>query len=134
MTDQELIARFEDCTLSGECFPHREHVRLGWLYLRRHPLLEALGKFSEGLKRFAAAKGAAGRYHETITWAFLFLIHERIAADETLERWADFAAANPDLLDWPNNILNSLYRAETLQSERARRLFVLPDVGGSTEY
>ena len=47
--------------------------------------------------------------------------------DETVEDWEDFAAANPDLLDWPNNILKSLYREETLQSERARRFFVLPD-------
>ena len=127
MTNEEFMKGFEDCTLPSECFPHREHVRLGWLYLRRHSVLEALAKFSIGLKQFAAAHGAAGRYHETITWAFLFLIHERIEVDETVEDWEDFAAANPDLLDWPNNILKSLYREETLQSERARRFFVLPD-------
>ena len=129
MTDKEFVRLFEDCTLPSECFPHREHVRLGWLYLRRYSVLEALAKFSVGLKRFAAAHGAAGRYHETITWAYLFLIHERIEMDERMENWEDFAAANPDLLDWPNNILKSLYREETLQSERARRFFVLPDGG-----
>jgi hypothetical protein len=133
MTDEEFVRRFEDCTLSSDCFPHREHVRLGWLYLRRYPLLEALAKFSEGLKIFATAHGAAGRYHETITWAYLFLIYERMAADEAAEKWDDFAAANPDLLAWPNDILKALYRAETLQSERARRFFVLPDAPGRTE-
>jgi hypothetical protein len=126
MTDDEFLRRFEDCTLANTAFHHRDHVRLGWLYLRRYPALEALARFTEGLKRFAAANGKPGLYHETITWAYLLLIHERMARDET-DSWEDFAQRNPDLLVWKPSVLDRYYEKETLGSELARRVFVLPD-------
>ena len=77
MTDHEFIDRFEGCSLEPFC--HSDHVRMAYLYLCRYPALEAIQRFSSGLARFAAAKGKPGLYHETITWAFLFLIRERMA-------------------------------------------------------
>lgn len=125
--DEEFIEQFESCSLSGEAFHHREHVRLAWLYLCRYSLVEALVKFSEGLKRFALSKGQAGLYHETITFAYLFLIHERMKRSPAQENWQEFADGNGDLLDWRNNVLKRFYREETLGSDFARSVFVLPD-------
>jgi hypothetical protein len=127
MDDKELIERFENCTLAGAAFHHRDHVKVAWLYLRSNSVLEALGRFGAGLKRFATANGKANRYHETITWAFVFLIHERMERNRDKPNWPRFVEANPDLFDWKNNILKSYYQDETLSSERARRMFVLPD-------
>ena len=128
LDDETFIARFEDCTLSPSAFHHRDHVRLAWLYLRRVPLLAALTRFTEGLQRFARANGADGLYHETITWAYLFLVHQRIAtAPEAGESWEEFAARNPDLMTWKPSILAGYYREETLSSDLARRVFLLPD-------
>jgi hypothetical protein len=128
MEDETFIARFEDCTLPGSAFHHRDHVRLAWLYLHRAPLLAALTRFTEGLQRFARANGADGLYHETITWAYLFLVHQRIAtAPRSGETWEDFAARNPDLMTWKPSILAGYYREETLSSELARRVFLMPD-------
>ena len=127
MTDDELIEGFENCTLSGKEFHHREHVRVAWLYLRSHPVVETLGKFSAGLKRFAAANGKPNLYHETITWAYVFLIHERMQRQQGQQSWSDFVDKNADLFDWKNSILKSYYRDETLKSEIARRTFVFPD-------
>jgi hypothetical protein len=127
MTDDEFLRSFEDCTLPSSAFHHRDHVRVAWLYLRRSPALEALACFTAGLKRFAAASGHPGLYHETITWAFLFLIHERMAQAGDDETWEGFAARNPDLLTWKPSILDRYYDQETLGSELARRVFVLPD-------
>ena len=123
MSDDALLAGFADGTL--EPFHHADHVRVAWLYLRREPLLAAAERFSADLKRFAAAKGSPGLYHETITLAFLFLIRERMA-DEP-EPFDDFAARNPELLRWEPSPLARYYRDDTLASERARRCFVLPD-------
>lgn len=127
MDDKEFVTRFEDCTLPGSDFHHRDHVRLAWLYLREHPPLQALTRFSEGLKRYAAANGHGGLYHETITWAYLLLIRERAARGGTGETFEEFAARNPDLLSWRPSILQSYYREETLASDLARRVFVMPD-------
>lgn len=127
MDDQDFIRRFEDCTLPGADFHHRDHVRLAWLYLREHPPVEALARFSEGLKRYATANGHDGLYHETITWAYLLLIRERAARAGAGETFEEFAAENPDLLTWRPSVLASYYREETLTSELARRVFVMPD-------
>src|SRR4051812_46770498 len=128
LTDDDFIVHFEDCTLPNTAFHHRDHVRLAWLYVRRLPLLEALTRFAEGLKRFAHANGHDGLYHETITWAYLFLVHERIGIGPEDEDWEEFVARNPDLLTWRPSILASYYREETLRSELAKRLFVMPDL------
>ena len=130
MSDDEFMARFEDCTLAP--FHHCDHVRMAFLYLSRYPALEALERFSLALRRFAAAKGKPGLYHETITWAFLFLIRERMARGG-MPAWEEFARDNQELMSWENSILKRYYREETLASELAKRTFLLPDrvgVGG----
>jgi len=37
--------------------------KMVWLYLDRHPVLEALVRFSDALKRFAATHGKPNLYH-----------------------------------------------------------------------
>jgi len=127
MEDQEFIERFEACTLPAENFHHEQHVRVVWLYLQRYPVLETLTRFSESLKRFATANGKPNLYHETITWAYVFLIHERLNREGDEHSWEKFVAANGDLFDWKNSVLKSLYRDDTLRSELAKRTFILPD-------
>ncbi len=122
MTDPDFIAAIETCTLPPSEFGHRNHVRLAWLYLREGPLLEALARFVTTLKRYATSLGAAGKYHETITFAFLFLIHERMQR-QPFATFDDFAGANPDLF---GPLLSRYYTPETLASELARTTFVLP--------
>jgi hypothetical protein len=128
MTDQELMEQFEDGTLPGECFHHREHVRVAFLYLTKYPVLEAIQTFSRALRRFAEARGKSQLYHETITWAHIFLIRERMARAGKSQNWDEFASNNADLLVWKDGILTRYYRAETLTSDLARAVFVLPDL------
>ena len=77
MEHHELMTRFEHCTLSPEAFGHREHVQVAWCCLDDDPLPAALTRFCDGLRRFAVHHGAPGKVHETITLAYLLLIHER---------------------------------------------------------
>jgi hypothetical protein len=129
MTGQELIEQFESGATPADTFHHLDHVRLAFEYLCRYSVLESLERFSEALKRFAAAQGKADLYHETITWAYLLLIRERIARASAAETWEEFAVRNPDLLVWKGGVLSTLYNRETLDSDLARRVFVLPDHG-----
>jgi hypothetical protein len=127
MTDQQIIEQFEQSLAPGGSFHHADHVRVAFAYLTRYPFLEAVEKFSAALKRFAAAQGKAGLYHETITWAYLFLIRERLVRAGRPLSWEEFAEQNADLLVWNGGILQRVYRQETLASDLARRVFVLPD-------
>jgi len=131
MTNEEIIINeFEQGRAPGGSFHHADHIRVAFAYLSQYSLLEALQKFSEALRRFAAAQGKPGLYHETITWAYLFLIRERMMRADHAETWEEFAATNPDLLTWKREeggILARYYRSETLGSNAARSAFLLPD-------
>ena len=122
----ELIERFEQDPASEKPFHHADHVRLAFEYLRAFPVLEALSRFSAALKRFAAARGKTQLYNETITFAYFFLIRERMARTEGVT-WEEFAECNADLLVWKDGTLSRYYREATLKSEFARNVFVLPD-------
>ena len=124
--NEELIRRFESDAISENSFHHADHVRLAFAYLCEYPVLPALEKFANALKRFAAARGKTQLYNETITCAYFFLIRERIARFETT-RWEEFASRNPDLMIWKNGILSRYYTETTLQSDLARRVFLFPD-------
>jgi hypothetical protein len=123
MNDRDFVDAFEACTLTD--FHHRDHVRLAWIYLREHPLLEALERFTTSLKRFAASKGSPGLYHATITWAYMLLIHERMER-KPADDFESFAGNNADLLTWKPSVLDIYYDRATLDSELARRTFLLP--------
>ena len=131
MTERELVDSFEACTLPNDRFHHRDHLHVVWAYLREMPMLQALERFSNALQRFATHHGKPTLYHETITWAYVALVHERMQR-RVGQSWDDFCRDNPDLLEWRPSILDRYYRSETLQSPLARRVFILPDIGTST--
>jgi len=123
----ELMSRFEDCTFPVSEFHHTQHVQVAWEYLREEASpIDALRRFTTNLRRFAEHNGAARVYHETITWAYLLLIHERMLLDPEAD-WEAFHEANPDLFTWKPSILDRYYTKETLDSDLARRVFVMPD-------
>ena len=128
----ELIAALEDCSLPAPSFNHRAHIQAGFAYLQMHGYGGALTAMERSLRRFAAHHGKQGLYHETITAAFLALIHERMAEDlfamgGDLSRkldWESFAARHPDL--FAGDLIGRYYSKKTLRSDMARRCFVLP--------
>lgn len=125
MDNQGFIRCFESDTLAGE-FHHTDHVRLAFAYLSEYAPLQALERFCLALKRYAAARGKAQLYHETITYAYFFLIRERMARDDS-KAWELFSANNPDLMLWKNGILTRYYTESTLHSDLAKSIFLFPD-------
>jgi hypothetical protein len=127
MNESEWMEQFERCALPNDSFHHADHVKMAFLYLQKYAPLEALGRFSAALTRFAAANGKPNLYNETVTWAFLLLIRERIARSNSPQTWAEFSETHVDLLRWDDNILKKYYRPETLASELAKKVFLFPD-------
>lgn len=123
-TQNTFICSFESLEFPPNQFNHEAHVRLAWAYLQDCPLLEAAIRFRNALKRFARYLGKENKYHETITLMFMFLIHENFRSGE---EWQEFKARNPELIQDGRAVLLDYYRPETLDSERARFRFVLPD-------
>ena len=118
------LRAFEAGEIEPGCFPHRDHVRMGFELARSAPFTEAADRFSRGLKKLVARAGTPDKYHDTITVAFMALIAERVGQSPEQD-FAAFEAANPDLFD--RKVLGRWYDEARLNSPAARRAFVLPD-------
>jgi len=127
LDDASLLAAFTALAIRPEDFRHREHVRLAFaLLVREGDLAAAALAFRALLRRFADSIGAPGKYHETITWAYLAIIAERMLGGAYASS-AELLAAHPDLLDHQAGALARHYDvAELTASPHARAAFVLP--------
>ncbi len=126
--DWTFVTAFETGRLPPSQFGHRDHVRLGYLYLHKHGLGGAIERMTSGLKRYVKRLGQDAKYHETMTVAFLALINERLAVDDPGD-WDRFAARNPDLFD--KGLLAAYYPQSVLETEKARTTFVLSPRSGA---
>lgn len=127
MTDLELVREFESCTLPPAAFTHERHLRVAWHYLGTEPLGHAAERFKKSLQRFAEANGAAGKYHETITWAYMVILsrmRKTIAGEDT--RFDAAMERFPELRAHRGELITSIYKQEQLDSPDARAMFLLP--------
>jgi hypothetical protein len=126
-TKESLDAEFLDLVESGriERFGHREHLRLAFLAVRRHEMLDqAIDRCRAGIRAVATAQGAPDRYHETVTAAWATIVRDIASAlphatfDELIDR-------HPELTD--PHLLERYYSRERLASDEARRRRLEPD-------
>jgi hypothetical protein len=122
-----LVQSFEAGTLDPARFRHREHLYVAWCYLRELPLEEALPRYALHLRRLTEKLGVPGKYHATITWAYLILLDDAMH-DPALEGagFDALLARYPSLLDARGGMLSEYYDRAELDSDVARRRFVLP--------
>lgn len=121
--DEKFLTAFRNGSLAAEHFRHADHIRLARLYLLEYPMPRVLIRFTRDLKNFAHSKGAPDLYHESITWAFLFLIHERMKPKQS---WTDFANRNPDLFE--KGVLERYYPNGELSTDKAKQQFLMPSI------
>ena len=131
MTDDEFLSALERCTLAESEFGHASHVRAAYLYLQLGDFAIALQRLRDAISRFATHAGKPGRYHETVTVAYLALIQQHIAERGRGGSWERFALDNPELFDC--KLLLQYYSQGQLDSDLARRQFLLPHRTPRTE-
>jgi len=126
LDDATLVDRFEALALAPADFRHREHVRLAFAMLAGADFGDAAVRYRRALQRFAAAAGAPGKYHETLTWAYLALVHQRMHEHPSASSFELIERA-PELLDHRAGALARCYDIDAITaSPLARRVFVLP--------
>jgi hypothetical protein len=125
--DSDPMSAFETLTLDPAQFSHRRHLEFGWRYLERYGFPLGAAKFCERLRAYVGRIGAAAKYHETITWAYLVLMNEeRMLRSPPGESFDAMIARRPDLLDHRGGALSKVYDAAQLADADARRVFLLP--------
>jgi hypothetical protein len=125
MLTDPLVLAFEGAAIDPAAFHHREHLYVAWCYLRALSLEEALARYVHHLRRLAAALGAPEKFHATMTWGYVVLLHA--AMERSPDAGFDaLLADNPALADHRSGALHAYYDRAQLASEEARRRFVLP--------
>ncbi len=130
MTDDDFLDAFENAAISSDDWTHAAHVRMAWLYLRREASVDAaIAKACAGIPKLNAANDVAPSfYHETVTHAFMYVVHECIVSAPEIRDWEDFEKAFPELFDKAKPVLARYYTQDTLFSDAARTTFVAPDI------
>lgn len=125
MLSDPIVQAFESATVDPAAFRHREHLHVAWCYLRALPLEDALARYVHHLRRLAAVLGAPDKFHATMTWAYVVLLHDAMdrSPGATFEQ---LLADHPALLDHRAGALYDHYDRDQLHSAEARRRFVLP--------
>ena len=127
--DDDFLAAFEACTL--EELRHRDHIKVAYLYLRRFPLEEAMDKVRTGLQALAVAWKAPvdeleKGYHETVTQAWVHIVHLALKECGPAESADAFCDRHPELMQKTH--LRSYYSRERIVTWEAKREFVEPDL------
>ena len=133
MTDEELTIAFETCSLPRELWTHRAHVRVAFVYLRRHTFDVALDKVRSGIQAYNAhsqvPENQTSGYNETTTHAFLHLIHATMAAYERIyptPTGDSFCDRHPQLMT--PQVLRLFYSPKQRTHPLAKTQFVEPDL------
>lgn len=126
MTDEDFLRALEGCELPECDFGHAAHVRAAYLYLQEADFVGALERTRRAIRNYGGYLGKPDRYHETITVAYVALIQQHICERGNGGGWVGFASENCELLQPGLGLLRQFYPQAQLESEMARRVFLLP--------
>lgn len=130
LSDAELLAQFEACTLPVEGWHHAEHIRIAYLYLCQHDFPVALDRMRAGLKALNAAQHVPESldrgYHETLTHGWLQLVHVILAEYGPGDSSLAFLEDHPELSQ--RKSLRLFYSQDRIKSWPAKADFMEPDL------
>jgi hypothetical protein len=131
MFDEEFLKALQSCELPEREFGHAAHVRAAYLYLQQSDFAGALQRIRRAIRNYATHCGKPDRYHETITVAYVALVQQYIyehgngnGNGSNGGGWAAFARDNSQLFQ--PGLLEQFYPRAQLESDMARRVFLLP--------
>jgi N-acetylglutamate synthase-like GNAT family acetyltransferase len=128
--DDAFLRAFETQSIPLALWNHRSHLKVAYLFLNLHPFAEALQRMRSGVRAYNSANGIqdtpTGGYHETMTCAWLQLVHT------TLRQFGPAATADAFLdaqsqLGQKRNLL-LFYSRDRIMSAEAKSTFVEPDL------
>jgi hypothetical protein len=135
----DIVARFEDCTLTHAEWNHRAHVAVAVRFVAERGPQAAMERLRAGIRRLNACHGVVETptrgYHETITRFWAETVARRLAETDPALPPAERAAAVIAACSDKGLILRH-YSRELLASPSARYGWVEPDLvppnGGET--
>jgi hypothetical protein len=128
--DDTFLQQFEDATWPLRDWHHPQHIKIAYLYLTRYPFDTAVAKMCAGVKKYNAAhnipEGLDQGYHETMTQAWMRLVHFTLCEYGPAENANAFYEANPQLSQ--KKTLRFFYTRDVFMTPKAKAEFVPPDL------
>lgn len=126
-SDRSFVDAFEQCAIGTAEFDHAAHLRVAYVYLCETSSAAASDRMKDSLLNFLAHINAdPGKYHMTLTVAWMHAVRHFMKQTRASSCFADFIDRHPVLLD--PEIMLTHYTAGTLFSDTARTTFVAPDI------
>jgi hypothetical protein len=126
MSDDAFVRAFEACQLDPGKFHHADHIRLAWLYVRRHGAREAETLLLDGIRKFSQHAGAPQKFLYTTTIAWTRLVAAAQNHSPAANNFSEWIQSHPELLD--RNLLAKYYSAGRLETPEARSGWIEPDL------
>src|ERR1700741_4084003 len=128
MNTQEFIRSFEDLSIDPSVFDHQHHVLMTWHYLNFYPFEVAEQKIFSGLTNLTRHLGVYDtKYHQTITYAYVKLIHSAIKKDPN-RNWETFKNNNPNVFKPVRELMKEHYSFDVFESNEAKLYKMDPDL------
>jgi hypothetical protein len=133
VNDDELLRRFEDCSLPFDQWTHRAHIKVAYLYLCANDFDTALAKMRRCVQAYNAThhvpESDTTGYNETTTCAMMQLLATTIAAYGAVLPTPDadsFCDTHPQLMT--KHVLRLFYSPERRMQPKAKTEFIGPDL------
>ena len=126
--DKKFKQDVESCAFPASNFDHRAHLRLAYVYLIDNNIETSNKLVREALYsllRFNNIEPTA-KYHETLTRAWLLAVNYFMSITKSTSCADVFIDNNPQMLD--SQIMMTHYTKERLFSDKARKIFIEPDL------
>lgn len=129
MDDTALWEAFSAARLPAQQWTHHEHLRVAWMFLKRHPLDEAHILMRVGIIRLNAFHGLVETpsrgYHETLTRVWLTLVGAQMKITDAPSSDTFLAACGDKLR---REAVFEHYSRDHVLGTRARAAFAEPDL------
>ncbi len=128
--DDTFLTAFEDGSFPFAEWRHRAHIKVAYLYLTRFDFTTARERVRAGIQTYNRAhkvpEGPDRGYHDTVTVAWMHLVHVTLQQHGGAATADAFLDAHPELLE--KKVLRFFYSASRITSPEAKARFIEPDL------
>ena len=127
LSDNDFIAQFETFELPENWFTHEAHLRLAYILLKRHGVLQSIQKMCAQIKQFDHHFGDGTKYHHTITIAAIKTVNHFMLKSSSTNIRA-LLQEFPQLKSNFFGLLKCHYSPKILESNKSRVSYIEPDL------
>ncbi len=125
--DDRYLEEFRAYRIDAGQFHHREHLRVAYTLLANNSLEDAFSQLKGAILGLLNHLGAGtAKYHETMTYAWLLVVHHLMHTGARCASFEDFIRAHPMLLD--QRLVNAHYSESLMKSRQAKTRVLEPDL------